>query len=94
MRRAAWLLLLAQILPPPMLPAVAADSADVLGSPRERSSFADQEPLAERAEYGKPLPGGHGPHAPSLARPALHLPPGARTLTSFLGSPAAKADAG
>ena len=83
-----------EIVPPPVPVPAAADSADVLSSLRERSSFADQEPLAERAEHGKPLPGGRGSQEPSLARPAPHLPPGGRTLTSFLGSPAAKADAG
>ena len=41
-----------------------------------------------------PLPGGRGAQDPALARPAPHLLPGGRTLTSFLGSPAAKADAG
>ena len=83
-----------EVVPPPVPVPAAADSADVLSSLRERSSFADQEPLTERAEHGKPLPGGRGAHAPSLARPAPHLPPGGRTLTSFLGSPTAKADAG
>ena len=83
-----------KVVPSPVPVPAAADSADVLGSLRERSSFADQEPLAERAEHGKPLPGGRGAQEPSLAPPAPHLPPGGRTLTSFLGSSAAKADAG
>ena len=82
-----------EVVPPPVPVPAAADSADVLGSLRERSSFADQEPLAERAEYGKPLPGGRGAQA-EMPRPVPHLPPGGRTLTSFLGSSAAKADAG
>ena len=81
-----------EVVPPPVPVPATADSADVPCSLRERSSFADQEPLAERAEHGKPA--GRGAHAPSLARPAPHLPPGGRTLASFLGSPAAKADAG
>ena len=41
-----------------------------------------------------PLPDGRGPQDPSLPRPAPNLPPGGRTLTSFLGSPAAKKEAG
>ena len=40
------------------------------------------------------LAGGRGAREPSLAPPAPNLPPGGRTLTSFLGTPAAKADAG
>ncbi len=77
-----------EVVPVPVPVPVAADSADVLGSLRERSSSADQEPLAERAEHGKPLPGGRGAHAPSLARPAQTLPPGGPPrLTSFLGAP-------
>ena len=74
-----------KVVPSPVPVPAAADSADVLGSLRERSSFADQEPLAERAEHGNSLP---------VARGSQALPPGGRTLTSFLGSPAAKADAG
>ena len=83
-----------EVVPPPVPVPAAADSADVLCSLRERSSFADQEPLAERAEYGKPLPGGRGAQDPSLAPPAPNLPPGGKRLTSFLGSSAAKAGAG
>ena len=77
-----------EVVPPPVpVPVPAAtDSADVPGPLRERSSFADHEPLAERAEHGKPLPGGRGAQDPSLPRPAQTLPPGGPPrLTSFLG---------
>ncbi len=80
------------VVPPPVPVPAAADSADVLGSLRERSSFADQEPLAERAEraeraeHGMPLPGGRGSQG--------QMPPGGKRLTSFLGSSAAKQEAG
>ena len=75
-----------EVVPPPVPVPVAADSADVLCSLRERSSSAVQEPLAERAEHGKPS--GRGTHDPSLARPAQALPPGGPPrLTSFLGAP-------
>ena len=41
-----------------------------------------------------PLPGGRGALDPSLTLPAPTLPPGGKRLTSFLGSPAAKTEAG
>ena len=77
-----------EVVPPPVPVPAAATPADVLGSLGEGSSFADQEPLAGRAEYGKSLPGGRGAQDPSLPRPAQTLPPGGPPrLTSFLGAP-------
>jgi len=70
---------------PPATPTAEAEPADP-GRKRERRH--DDVPSK------MPLPGGRGSQDPSLAPPAPNLPSGGRTLTSFLGSPAAKADAG
>ena len=70
---------------PPATPTAEAEPADP-GRKRERRH--DDVPSK------MPLPGGRGSQDPSLAPPAPNLPPGGRTLMSFLGSPAAKADAG
>ena len=70
---------------PPATPTAEADTAD---PGRTRGRRHDGVPSK------MPLPGGRGSQEPSLARPAPHLPPGGRTLTSFLGPSAAKADAG